>query len=72
MEKQTAETKRHQRMAWLVKMLKSAEPPIMVKKFVAVCAYNQGVRASKIKEYLDLLVDMEVLETNGEELTWLG
>ena len=72
MEKQTAESKRHQRMAWLVKMLKSAEPPISVKKFVAIGAYNQGVSVTKIREYLDLLIDMEVLEEDEEELKWLG
>ena len=29
-------------MAWLVKMLESAEPPISEKKFVAISAYNQA------------------------------
>ena len=61
-----------QRMAWLVKMLKSAEPPIAEKKFVAVSAYNQAVSVTKIREYLDLLVDMEVLENEDGVLTWRG
>ncbi|GAH07216.1 unnamed protein product, partial [marine sediment metagenome] len=61
-----AEEVRRQRMAWLVKMLKSAEPPIVSKKFIAVSAYNQAVSVNKIREYLDLLVDMEVLEDSGE------
>ena len=67
-----AEQVRRQRMAWLVKMLKSAEPPIITKKFIAIGAYNQAVSATKIREYLDLLKDMEVLEEEGEELKWLG
>ena len=67
-----AEQVRRQRMAWLVKMLKSAEPPVNEKKFVAISAYNQAVSVTKIREYLDLLVDMEVLEKDGEELKWLG
>jgi len=67
-----AEQVRRQRMAWLVKMLESAEPPIQEKKFVAVSAYNQAVSVTKIREYLNLLVDMEVLENEGGVLTWLG
>jgi len=67
-----AEQVRRQRMAWLVKMLKSAEPPIMEKKFVAIASYNQAVSVTKIREYLALLIDMEVLEEQGDELKWLG
>jgi len=67
-----AEQVRRARMAWLVKMLKSVEPPINTKKFVAVSAYNQAVSVTKIREYLDLLVDMEVLEEDGEVLKWVG
>jgi len=67
-----AEEVRRQRMAWLVKMLKSAEPPIAEKKFVAISAYNQAVSVTKIREYLALLEDMEVLETDGEVLKWVG
>ena len=67
-----AEEVRRQRMEWLVKMLKSAEPPIMSKKFIAISAYNQAVSVTKIREYLNLLVDMEVLDDDGEELKWLG
>lgn len=67
-----AESVRRARMAWLVTMLKSAEPPIISKRFVAIAAYNQAVSVSKIQEYLDLLVDMEVLEQDGDELKWLG
>lgn len=67
-----AEQVRRKRMAWLVKMLESAEPPIQTKKFVAMSAYNQAVSVTKIREYLDLLKDMEVLEEKGEELKWLG
>ena len=67
-----AEQVRRQRMAWLVKMLESAEPPIDEKKFVAIAAYNQAVSVTKVREYLDLLIDMEVLEADGEELKWLG
>lgn len=67
-----AEEVRRQRMAWLVKMLKSAEPPILTRKFIAMGAYNQAVSVTKIREYLDLLVDMEVLEDKGGELKWLG
>jgi len=67
-----AEQVRHQRMAWLVKMLKSVEAPIDEKKFVAIGAYNQGVTRAKIREYLDLLVDMEVLENTDGVLKWLG
>ena len=67
-----AESVRRARMEWLVKMLKSAEPPIRREYFIALCAYNQAVSIPKIQEYLDLLVDMEVLEDNGEELKWLG
>jgi len=67
-----AEQVRRQRMAWLVKMLESAEPPINKKKFTAIAAYNQAVSVTKIREYLDLLKDMEVLEEEGEDLKWLG
>jgi len=67
-----AEQVRRQRMAWLVKMLESAEPPIDKVKFVAISAYNQAVSVTKIREYLDLLVDMEVLEDEGGVLKWLG
>lgn len=67
-----AEEVRRERMAWLVTMLKSAEPPIMSKRFVAIAAYNQAVSVTKIREYLDLLIDMEVLEDSGDELKWLG
>lgn len=67
-----AENVRRARMEWLVKMLESAEPPIITKKFMAVSAYNQAVSVTKIREYLDLLVDMEVLEEKGEELKWVG
>ena len=67
-----AETVRRERMDWLVTMLKSAEPPIQSKRFIAVAAYNQAVSVAKIREYLDLLVDMEVLVDDGEELKWLG
>ncbi|GAI01981.1 unnamed protein product [marine sediment metagenome] len=59
-------------MAWLVKMLKSAEPPISEKKFVAISAYNQAVSVTKIREYLALLEDMEVLENEKGVLKWLG
>ena len=59
-------------MEWIVKMLKYAEPPIVTKKFIAVCAYNQAVSVTKIREYLELLVDMEILEEDGDELKWLG
>ena len=65
-----AEQVRRQRMAWLVKMLKSAEPPINSRKFIAISAYNQAVSVPKIREYLDLLVDMEVLDDEGGVLTW--
>lgn len=44
----------------------------MEKKFVAISAYNQAVSVTKIREYLALLKDMEVLEEDGEELKWLG
>ena len=71
-EKRKAETKRHERMAWLVKMLKSAEPPIKRRKFEAMSAYNQGVSRQKIKDYLSILADMEVLEVTEDELKWLG
>jgi len=67
-----AEQVRRQRMAWLVKMLKSAEPPISEKKFVAISAYNQAVSVTKIREYLALLEDMEVLENEKGVLKWLG
>jgi len=67
-----AEQVRRRRMAWLVKMLESAEPPINEKKFVAMAAYNQAVSVTKIREYLDLLTDMEVLENKDEVLTWKG
>jgi len=59
-------------MAWLVKMLKSAEPPIDEKKFVAMCAYNQAVSSTKIKEYLNVLIHMEVLEEEAGVLKWKG
>ncbi|MBA7650263.1 hypothetical protein ES703_58066 [subsurface metagenome] len=59
-------------MAWLVKMLKSAEPPIAEKKFVAISAYNQAVSVTKIREYLALLEDMEVLEIDTGVIKWLG
>jgi len=67
-----AEQVRRKRMAWLVKMLESAEPPIDTKKFIAVSAYNQAVSVNKIREYLELLADMEVLEIHGDKMTWLG
>lgn len=67
-----AEQVRRQRMEWLVKMLKSAEPPIDEKRFVAVSAYNQAVSVTKIREYLALLEDMEVLENENGVLKWLG
>ena len=67
-----AEQVRRQHMDWLVKMLKSAEPPIKTKKFIAVSAYNQAVSVTKIREYLDLLKDMEVLIEEGEEMQWIG
>jgi len=67
-----AEQVRRQRMAWLVKMLESAEPPIAEKKFVAISAYNQAVSVTKIREYLALLEDMEVLESENGVLKWLG
>jgi len=67
-----AEEVRRRRMAWLVNMLKSAEPPIDEKKFVAISAYNQAVSVDKIREYLNVLIDMEVLGDDGGELKWLG
>lgn len=67
-----AEKTRRNRMAWLVKMLENAEPPIVTKKFIAISAYNQAVTVTLIREYLDLLKDMEVLEEKDEVLTWLG
>lgn len=67
-----AEEVRRNRMAWLVKMLKSAEPPIAEKKFVAISAYNQAVSVTKIREYLALLEDMEVLEIDTGVIKWLG
>ena len=48
------------------------EQPIDSKKFIAISAYNQAVSVTKIREYLDLLIDMEVLEENDEGLKWLG
>jgi len=67
-----AEQVRRRRMDWLVKMLESAEPPILEKRFVAISAYNQAVSETKIREYLNLLKAMEVLEEKDEVLTWLG
>ena len=67
-----AEQVRRRRMAWLVKMLESAEPPIAEKMFVAMSAYNQAVSVTKIREYLELLKDMEVLEEKDEVLIWRG
>ncbi|GAI49797.1 unnamed protein product, partial [marine sediment metagenome] len=63
---------RQRRMDWLVKMLKSAEPPIETRKFVATCAYNQAVSMKVIREYLQILEDMEVLIDDGEEIVWQG
>lgn len=59
-------------MAWLVKMLENAEPPIDAKKFIAVSAYNLGLSARKIREYLEVLQDMESLEIDWDNkvLTW--
>jgi len=53
---------RKTRMAWLVKMLENAEPPVEIKKFVAIGSYNLGLSVEKICEYLKVLEDMEVLE----------
>jgi len=63
---------RKRRMAWLVKMLENAEPPINTKKFVAVSSYNLGLTAWKINEYLRVLRDMEVLTIDVENgvLIW--
>ena len=61
-------------MAWLVKMLENAEPPIDSKKFVAISSYNLGLSTRKIREYLKVLQDMESLEVDldNEVLKWLG
>ena len=63
---------RKQRLENLMKMLKSFEPPVVKRKFMAVASYNIGVSVKRIQEYLDLLVNMEVLEDEGDELKWLG
>jgi len=59
-------------MEWLVNMLENAEPPINSRKFVAIGAYNLGLTARRIREYLKVLEDMEVLVNDGTEITWLG
>ena len=57
-------------MDWLVKMLENAEPPINSKKFVAVGSYNLGLSMRKIREYLKVLKDMEVLYEEDGVFTW--
>ena len=51
---------RKKRIDNLLKMLKSAEPPIQELKFRAVASFNLGVSTTKINEYLEMLHQMEV------------
>jgi len=60
---------RQERIARLMKMLKSSQP-IEESKFSSTASYNIGVSVKKIREYLSLLENMEVLENNDGVLVW--
>lgn len=68
------ENVRKKRIDWMVKLLESAEPPILTRKFIATCAYNLGLSTKKIWEYLGLLEDIEAIkmDSEDEEIKWLG
>ncbi len=57
---------RRKRIDKLLKMLKSAEPPIDEGKFRAIASYNLGVSTAKINEYLMVLHQMEVYRYEPE------
>lgn len=65
-----AEKVRINRMKRVVKMLDSAETPIVERKVVAILSYNIGVSMKKIREYIKVLEDMEVVEYRDGELIW--
>lgn len=66
-----AEARRQNRMKRIIKMLKSADPPVIERKFVSIASYNIGVSVKKIREYLDVLEGMGVVQYDEGELKWL-
>ncbi len=61
---------RKNRIDRVLKMLKSAEPPIAYVKFVSLASYNVGVSPAKIQEYLKMLENLGVFDMEGGLLTW--
>ena len=67
-----AEQVRINRVKRLLKMLKSAEPPVEERKFVSTASFNLGVSMKKVREYLDMLEGMDVVKYDEGTLEWLG
>lgn len=67
-----AEQVRKNRIKRLLKMLKSAEPPVEERKFVSIASFNLGVSMKKVREYLDMLEGMEVVKYDEGTLIWQG
>jgi len=63
---------RKKRIDFLLKLLKSAEPPIDERQFISIASFNIGVSVPKIKEYLDLLKNMNVIQNDERELKWVN
>lgn len=53
----------------VLKMLKSAEPPIPEVKFVSLASYNVGVSQVKIREYLEILENLGVFDIEEGMIT---
>jgi len=53
---------RRRRVDRVLKMLKSAEPPMGEVRFVAMASYNIGVSQKTIREYLQVLEGMGVFD----------
>lgn len=64
----SAMQERKNRIDRLLKMLKSAEPPIDEAKLRAVASFNLGVSPQKINEYLNILYQLEVFRYEPEGL----
>lgn len=61
---------RKNRIDKVLKILKSAEPPLSEVKFVSLASYNVGVSPAKIQEYLTILKNLGVVDIEGGMITW--
>jgi len=62
---------KRQRLQWMLRVIENQER-IPLKRFLAVCAYNLGLRYSTTKRYLRELMDLEVITIEDGQIVFLG